>query len=338
VAYRAALKANALAARRRARERPVVDLPAADASDDVMWRDLRPVLDEELNRLPEKYRAALVLCDLEGQTHEETARQLGCPRETVSTRVARARERLRLRFLRRGITLSVTALAAILARRAAAEVPPALLDSTVRAATRFAAGESAAAAVVSAPVATLTKGVLTSMFLSKLKTAALGLLALAILGTGLGGSIYLALAGGAAPAGPAHGPTFAAGKARTAGDADQKTDKEKLQGTWQFVSAEKADKKLPDQELQEMEMVFSGDTVTIPMKGEKKEVPFKLDPSKKPREIDLVLVEGKPHRGIYSLEGDTLKLCLSEDENDERPTAFETKTGTRIMLIELKKK
>jgi uncharacterized protein (TIGR03067 family) len=85
-------------------------------------------------------------------------------------------------------------------------------------------------------------------------------------------------------------------------------------------------------------MVFSGDTVTIPIKEARKQVPFKLDPSKKPKQIDLEIMEGQPNKGIYSLEGDTLKLCVSEDENEDRPTEFATKPGTKIVLIEMKKK
>src|SRR5262249_21694102 len=162
VAYRAALKANALAARRQARERPVVDLPAAEAADEVMWRDLRPILDEELNRLPEKYRAPFLLCDLDGHTHAEVGRRLGWPREAVSTRVVRARERLRTRLLRRGVTLSAAAFAEVLSRNAvsAAGLPTGMVDSTVQAAIQFAAGKATATGAVPASVATLTKGVL----------------------------------------------------------------------------------------------------------------------------------------------------------------------------------
>ena len=66
---------------------------------EVLWRDVRPVLEEELARLPAKYRVPLVLCHLEGQTHEEVARRLGCPRDTVTTRLTRARARCRLKLM-----------------------------------------------------------------------------------------------------------------------------------------------------------------------------------------------------------------------------------------------
>src|SRR5262245_14585360 len=79
VACRLAAKAKVATARRRARERPLPDLPAAEPVPEGIWRDLRPVLDEEVSRLPDKYRAPFVLCCLQGKTNEEAARQLGCP-------------------------------------------------------------------------------------------------------------------------------------------------------------------------------------------------------------------------------------------------------------------
>src|SRR5262249_31616689 len=115
VAYRTAARARAEATRRRFREVPLIDrdLPAKESTPDGVWRDLRPVLDEEINRLPDKYRAPFVLCYLEGKTNEEAARQLGCPLGTVLSRLARARERLRLRLTSRGLTLSVGLLGAM---------------------------------------------------------------------------------------------------------------------------------------------------------------------------------------------------------------------------------
>ena len=83
-----------------------------DNTDEAIWQDVRPILDEEIQRLPEKYRLPIILCYLEGQTNDEAAKILRCPRGTVATRLARARERLRSRLLRRGVTLSAAALAA----------------------------------------------------------------------------------------------------------------------------------------------------------------------------------------------------------------------------------
>jgi RNA polymerase sigma factor (sigma-70 family) len=166
VAYRTALKARAMSNRRRAKERQVGVMPEPEAGQDGPWRDLLPLLDQELERLPDNYRAAVVLCDLGGKTHKEAARQLGWPVGTLSTRLARARAMLAKRLARHGLSVSGAALAAALAQVAA----PSVASSTVKAASLFAAGR--AAGVVSAKVAALTEGVLKTMLLSKLKIAA----------------------------------------------------------------------------------------------------------------------------------------------------------------------
>ncbi len=195
VAYRVALRLRARTAKRSAREEPIDELSAPEATDKVLWRDLRPVLDEEIDRLPEKYRVPFVLCYLEGQTNEEAARQLGCPKGTILSRLARGRERLRSRLARRGLALSVGGLATVLAQNAsAASVPAGLVSSTLQAAIPFAAGQ-AATGLISAPVAALIEGVLHSMFLTQLKSATAALLALIVLGTGVGLFSYRTMAG-----------------------------------------------------------------------------------------------------------------------------------------------
>ena len=196
VAFRVALRLRARLAQRGGRDEPVDDLPAREVADEVLWRDLRPVLDEEIDRLPEKYRAPFVLCHLEGHTNEEAAELLGCPKGTILSRLARGRERLRDRLTRRGLALSAGALTLALSQNAAAAVPAVLVSSTVEAAILFAAGK-AAAGLVSATVAALTEGVLHTMFLTKLKFATAALLALAMLRTGVGVVSYRSLAGAA---------------------------------------------------------------------------------------------------------------------------------------------
>jgi RNA polymerase sigma factor (sigma-70 family) len=184
VAYRVALRARAHSRARR--ERPGVDVPAAEETN-MIWRDLRPVLDEEVNGLPEKYRTPFVLCYLEGLTNEEAARQLGCPRGTVLSRLAWARERLRGRLARRGVSLSAGALtAALSASTASANLPAPLVVTTVKAATLIAAGKTVAGAV-SAPAAQLIQGVLRDMFQSKIKIVAAVLLGISTLTVGVGG-------------------------------------------------------------------------------------------------------------------------------------------------------
>src|SRR5262245_50558728 len=106
VAHQTALKARATAARRKGRARQLSEMPEPAAAEQDLWRDLQPLLDEELSRLPDKYRAVIVLCDLEGKTRKETARQLGVPEGTVAGWLARARARLAKRLTQRGIAVS----------------------------------------------------------------------------------------------------------------------------------------------------------------------------------------------------------------------------------------
>ncbi len=181
VAYRTALKARTAAARRRARERQVEQMPHPEVAADEAWSDLQPLLDRELERLPEKYRVPLVLCELEGRGRKEVARQLRLPEGTLSSRLATARRMLAARLTRRGLTLSAAALGAVLSRQAApAAVPRALLVSTVNVAK--AARHATAVGAVPAGVSALTDGVLKGMLMRKLKLTTALLLGAAVLG------------------------------------------------------------------------------------------------------------------------------------------------------------
>jgi RNA polymerase sigma factor (sigma-70 family) len=187
VAHQTALQARRAVARRRAREAQVAEMPEPEAAPRGPWADLRSLLDQELSRLPDRYRVVLVLCDLEGKTRKEAARQLGCPEGTVSGRLARARALLAKRLARRGLGLSAGALAAVLAQNAASASPPAaLISSTIRATTLLAAGE-AATGLVPAKVAALTEGVLKAMF-SRKREAVLALMLLMV-GFGVGAAL-----------------------------------------------------------------------------------------------------------------------------------------------------
>jgi RNA polymerase sigma factor (sigma-70 family) len=196
VAVRTAQEARLRAARRRAREqrvsRPIRVYPPDDGPPDE-WR---AILDEELARLPPRHRGPLVLCELEGFSRPEAARRLGIPEGTLSSRLARAKARLRDRLAARGVTLPAAAIAAVLAREArAATVPLSLLESTVEAATCVATGPIAAAAI-SAPVASLYQGVINTMLVAKLKGIAL---AVGTMTAVVSGAVVLAQSGQPGP-------------------------------------------------------------------------------------------------------------------------------------------
>jgi len=181
VAHRTALEARAAAQRRRGRERQAVNMPQAAVGAEEP-QDWRPLLDQELDRLPDKYRAAVVLCDLEGRPRREAARVLNLPEGTLSSRLAAARRMLAGRLARRGLAVSGGALGTALAAEAApAAVPGPLAAATSKAATLVAAGELPA---VPASVAGLMRGVLKAMLMTKLKFAVGGLVAVAALTAG----------------------------------------------------------------------------------------------------------------------------------------------------------
>jgi RNA polymerase sigma factor (sigma-70 family) len=182
VACRTALQARTSAARRREKEsRPWPQAHGNSADLDVAERELGAILDEELNQLPTTYRAAVVLCELLGRTKQQAAEELGIPEGTISSRLARGRELLRQRLLRRGVGFSAALLADVLPNYATAAAPPALLATTTRAALLVAAGH-AVAGVVPAPVIALMKGVLQAMFLTKLRKQAVLILVAGVLG------------------------------------------------------------------------------------------------------------------------------------------------------------
>ena len=186
VAYHIAVKARAGAARRRLLEQQVSEMFPTDSAEEAGWRELRPVLDEELSRLPRKYRDPLVSCYLQGKSNRQAADELGWPAGSMSRRLERARELLRERLVRRGITLSTGLLAAVLTENASATVPATMLAPTVRAAMLFTAGNTVAVGALSAPAAHIAQGVLKTMFYTKLKIAVAALLAVSVVTGGAG--------------------------------------------------------------------------------------------------------------------------------------------------------
>jgi RNA polymerase sigma factor (sigma-70 family) len=177
-AYRTSLEARELSARRRARERPMRDMPHPEVMP-VEAKDWRPLLDRELNLLPGKYRAAIVVCDLEGRTRKEAARRLGINEGTLSSRLARGHALLAKRLARCGVALSAGALAAVLVQGgASASMPAALVSSTSKAAVLVAAGQMVGAT----PAVLLMKGVMKAMLLKKLRLAVGAVMVLAALG------------------------------------------------------------------------------------------------------------------------------------------------------------
>jgi RNA polymerase sigma factor (sigma-70 family) len=179
VSYRIALAARRQAVRRAASESGLPGCPPAQPSESAEGPELRSLIDEEVHRLPEKYRAAVVLCYFQGRTNEAAAQELGCPKGTVVSRLARARQRLRRRLEMRGVEAPSLLLPA-------AAVPRALFTQTCNAVLAKSCSNSAAGAV-SARVITLVQGAVRTMFWTKMRLAMfwVGIAVLGVGGTGL---------------------------------------------------------------------------------------------------------------------------------------------------------
>ncbi len=198
VAHRIAVRAKVANSRRQSIQRRVPRIPPTDTLNHVVMADLRFVLDEEVQRLPERHRAPFILCYMEGKTNAEAARLLGCPPGTVMSRLACARERLRTRLVRRGLGLSAALVATRLSQSAVSAVVPAkLADSTLRAALLVTHG-GVAASMLSAHVAALVAETSKACWITKASLAAVALLA-ACIGIGVGTTVRLAESGGSNP-------------------------------------------------------------------------------------------------------------------------------------------
>jgi RNA polymerase sigma factor (sigma-70 family) len=171
VAYRLALKAKTADARRRLHEVQAPQPSSGDLPAELNWRELQTLLDEELHRLPASYRVPLILCYLEGATRDEAAQRLGWSLSTLKRRLERGRELLRLRLVRRGLTVSAALFAPMLMQNTAqAMLPASLARATVRTALQLQAGR-ALAELASAQVVALVEGGLKIMFMTNLKIA-----------------------------------------------------------------------------------------------------------------------------------------------------------------------
>jgi RNA polymerase sigma factor (sigma-70 family) len=328
VARKAALKARAAAARRR--ERPVAELPEPPPRPGP-GEDLRPLLERELSRLPEKYRAVVVLCDLEGRSRREAARRLGWPEGTVCGRLARARALLARRLGRCGVALSGSAVATLAAADCAAACVPA---ATLAAVLRSASPHAASAGTVPPRVLALVRGVRRALVLGKLKVAAVALCVAGLLGAGVGlAGRALDQGPGAAPQGPA-----AAGAPATpahAAPADVRTDAQRLRGVWELVWSVNDGEKVPEDQVRGVRLELTDTAFRSDCAGDLfRESTYTIDPTRDPRRLDFTnRGEFVPHlcQGIYRFEGDELVLCYPRP-NAERPANFASEPGSGVTL------
>jgi len=303
---------------------------SANPPQDLERRESQQMLHAEVNRLPSKYRVPVVLYYFEGKSNQDVARQLGCPEATVRTRLARARDQLRTRLARRGLALSTGLVAAALSRNVLLAVPHRLTDSTVKAALQFAGGTAIAGGAVSIPVATLTQGVLRSMFVKKLQHVALLILAIGLGTVGTGLSIRQVVAEKPDSQGASDNTPSAAKNLPKPED-----DREKLQGTWEWwttVTETINGEQKPPRKIKVTWAIKEDKIQEVGKDGFLvDEWTFKLNQASTPKAIDMShRRSGTTSLGIYQLEGDT--LTIEQGAPQGRPTIFSTAPDRKMTL------
>lgn len=340
VAFRCSLKVRTIGHKRATRERHFKIMPELPVQEqDPARQDLLTLLDGELNRLPDKYRLPIILCDLEGLTHGDAARQLGWPVGTLSGRLWRARKRLAERITRRGLAVSVASLATFLsANEGIVEVPAALFKSTAKVAGLVATDSVANAE--SLGIATIAQGVIKTMWFARVRVVAIWILPCVVAALGLTGWSFLKAA---PPSGEsAHPPVRA-----VSGEAAKRKALDELQGDWLCIAAERKGSEVPAVKVKASELLFSisGEAVTLDRAtaAEKATAKIRLDPSADPKELDLVDFPGANGKkltalGIYDLSGDTLKFCYGTQRPKQFKTSQDATLDERLYVFQRQKK
>jgi RNA polymerase sigma factor (sigma-70 family) len=171
VACRIAMKARTKAHKRRQKDITAAAQQPTAVTPAEAWNELRPLLDQELQQLPARYREVLILCYLEGKTRDEAAELLGQSPGSVKGCLERGRELLRTRLSKRGLALSAALAAGLLSEATASALTPALQSATVNAASQFVFGSA-----LSSPAVYLAQGALHAMLIAKIKTIAFAMM------------------------------------------------------------------------------------------------------------------------------------------------------------------
>ncbi len=352
VACNTALKARTASNRVRAREKQVTIMPEPAKGPRDDREELLKVLDRELMALPDKYRLAIVLCELEGRTRKQAAAQLRVPEGTLSSRLSTAHQMLARRLARYGLAVTGGSLAALFGRRAASAcVPHSVISSTIRTARLVAVDQGALASVATTKVAALAEGVMKSMLLTKLKIATVALVCLTLLGNGIGKLALPALAEQKSPKNEAKDP--ADGPPASAKETTQ-TELQKLHGTWKLVETQTKGMNVLASELPIKQHELVIDRTKIPkdpkavgpldpdvgavvfrFKDGSEDGDIRLDATKKPKEITLQFFLNQ-WVCIYKLEGDTLTICR-DPKDHVRPDEFRTTADSNLVLLVYKR-
>jgi len=350
VARKTGLKARAIRSRRALKEREAAARGTATMTPENS-SDLISVLDQELQALPANYRSVLVLCELEGRTTSEAARELACPVGTICARLARGRELLGKRLVRQGVVLGGGGIAAALSQTAmAATVPPVLMASTIKAATAVAAGTVATGAI-SVSITALADGVVQSLLISKLTAAAVVFTATAIGLVAIGGLIshQASIANGPTDPPPTKPeqvaqqtvaaslaePTDNAG-APVAADPPAK-EASHLEGQWRVVEFGTNGKTIAPEEapdIRDTRFTFQGESLTIsgpPGISRPRQKRCAFDAASLSGNLEMTSLDGREAGQtvacLFKLDQDRLTICIPGDPADDRPGDYTTRAG-----------
>jgi RNA polymerase sigma factor (sigma-70 family) len=325
VAYRIARRAAAAKRRRRTREAPLDDVRAKEETPAWARRELRTVLDEEISRLPVKFRDPVLLCYLRELTCEQAATELRIPTGTLMSRLSRARELLRGRLRRRGMAVTSSFVAAALTELAASTaIPAALVDVITKAAALFQAG--------GAPTAVSVKAVAWAQELLRARQIALmrimaGLLVGLLLVTG---SLWIGLPVLVPDAASAPRQSVAPPVTSSHSDLDQ------IQGIWVMTRMNWEGRDVNVDARWTMTFTKERCFFDFGPAGGFLESTITLDPTQTPKRIDFRYVTAPNSPGIYELDGDDLRICY-DNASRERPNALATKPGSTFNLLILRR-
>jgi RNA polymerase sigma factor (sigma-70 family) len=319
VAYHAAARARRASVRRKFAEGRAAEM-IPERAEARTWDDLGVVLHEEVDRLPQRYRIPVVLCDLEERSYEEAARHLGCPVGTVKSRLARGREQLKKRLARRGLADPAGMLTTgFPAAGEKAALPATLVSDMIRLATG-----KAAAGPVPVSVAILVKEVLKSMIMKKWGAIISALFILGVVS--IGASILMPKGGD---------PQAIATTATVEPSADDpETKLERIHGTWVRVSANGVKEEITirmkatkDSDKPKVEIPAGAAQFVFEWRPEGHDAwgqKVILDSTQAPKTIDFLTDDPAAPMvwpGIYRLEGDILTMCI-RPVHGPRPAGF----------------
>lgn len=328
VAFRTGQAARSARLRRRAHERHVANLPhpAVPPNGDP---DILPLLDRELNRLPEKFRLPIILCGVEGRGRKEVAAQLRLPEGTLASRLNTARRLLAKRLARYGVAISAAAAVLALPKDGLAQMHPSLVAAALQAGTK----EGPAA------VLALANSVLMAR-LWRRWTVTVTLLLAAFVGAGGGLAAWQAHHKVSQPQ-PIN-PVSQISPAPAKPAAHEPTDFDRLQGVWDVVLVERDGEPMPLTEKAGKRLVFVQDdkvmTHVLRVQDGHNYVTatVRLDTSTNPKTIEVLHGGGRLWEGIYLLDEDTMKVCVVPSGH-QRPTTFSTAANSPPMLLILKR-